>query len=103
MYKVDTLTFQVLDLPRNPQNAVIKSRDYRLEPIKITSEILAKMGFPQDDSTMDLGKSLLWFERNGNWLFITDGEGNEIKKIDYVHQAQNIYLDFTGKELPLEL
>lgn len=97
-------------------------------PIPLTEEILFKCGFNRegteagDDGAMELGEgmngkglSLMWVPKKGRytdkeaiglWLIRDFGREQlkiDIKRVKYVHQLQNLYMDLYGKKLILNL
>ena len=77
---------------------------YRMEeitPIPLTEEWLLKFGFAKDEQTLDLfGNYDSWIERNGMELYLKSETMQ--KKIEYVHQLQNLYFALTGNELEIK-
>jgi hypothetical protein len=81
------------------------------KPIPLTEEWLLKLGFKQCGYEMLSWKHetlLPSFDLGGiNWAdfdepdyqFLTYKVGDEILRIDYVHQLQNLYFALTGEEL----
>jgi len=81
------------------------------DPIPLTEEWLLKLGFKQCGYEMLSWKHetlLPSFDLDGiNWAdfdepdyqFLNYKVGNEILRIDYVHQLQNLYFALTGEEL----
>lgn len=86
---------------------------YFFEFVKLTEEILPNLGFNVQYGEIDHVqhgiKSYKFFVKEN--LIIHNNEvyfkpspvrsGEWIKKIEYVHQLQNIYLDLTGEELEI--
>jgi hypothetical protein len=82
-----------------------------VEPIPLTEEWLLKLGFKQCGYEMLSWKHetlLPSFDLGGiNWAdfdepdyqFLTYKVADEILRIDYVHQLQNLYFALTGEEL----
>jgi hypothetical protein len=78
-----------------------------IKPIELTEEWFLKFGFKSYDTP--LGK--LFEFRTGGYTWIIDIFGNlhldyseyeNIAKIQYVHELQNIYLALTGQELEVK-
>lgn len=70
-----------------------------LKPIPITEEVLLKCGFEKEGVFHFWIKHLLiWNPSEG--LFVHDKTGVQIK---YLHQLQNLYYCFTGKELEFKI
>jgi hypothetical protein len=73
------------------------------EPIPITQEWLDIFGLNKDKGTMDLlFDYIVYFERQGNQLFLCNNQTKVQYLIEYVHEAQNIYFALTGKELTIK-
>jgi hypothetical protein len=75
--------------------------DYeRLIPIPITEDWLLKFGFEHDsDLVNSLCKSGIWFNvKNMEATFLSQ----KLRKINYVHELQNIYFSLTGEELTIK-
>lgn len=73
-----------------------------LNPIPLTPEWHLPLGFDVDGRTMSLDdKAELFLERIGDeiWLICSSGHPQKIKKIDFVHEVQNIYSTLTGEEI----
>lgn len=77
-----------------------------LNPIPLTPEWLEKFGFDEDGRTMSLDddKYELCLERKGNeiWVICSSGYPQEIKKLEYVHEVQNVFSSLKGKELEIK-
>ena len=87
--------------------------DFTFEPIPLTEEILLKCGF-YETSNKDFIGGLFALKQKGDGFYINketmsycyfDYEGNieDIIKINYVHQLQNLYFALTNEELQIEL
>ena len=79
--------------------------EYR--PIPLTEEWLLKFGFEEDNYTYIKGvhqkifSGIMKFEFNEslkNWEF-SIGRYNDLTRVEYVHQLQNLYYALTGEEL----
>ena len=83
-----------------------------ITPIPLTEEILLKAGFHKEHEFQDF-----YIFSESNWCFTNTGDNlfyirdntdladefGICKKIDYVHQLQNLYFALTGEELNIEL
>jgi hypothetical protein len=76
-------------------------------PIPLTEEWLLKFGFEEDNYTYIKGvhqkifSGIMKFEFNEslkNWEF-SIGRYNDLTRVEYVHQLQNLYYALTGEEL----
>ena len=59
-------------------------------------------GFEEERKTLTLDDSNeLFFERTHNeiWLIAASSHKEKVKRIEFVHQAQNLYIELTGVEL----
>lgn len=87
-----------------------------LEPIPLTPEILEKCGFKKSIGDSYLEKidiyenDYITLSSNFNLLYETYEDGNEKwyyekldRKIQYVHELQNIYFALSGEELEVKL
>lgn len=99
----------------------------QVKPIKLTTEVLEKCGwYPEgseagDDGAMEWGDDdarddyiFTWVPQVGRYmneeslgLWIRTNYGHEqisvpLKRVQYLHQLQNIIYDFTGKKLKYE-
>jgi len=76
----------------------------KYRPIEITEEWLLKFNFI--NGGLGLMKSLnndVWVEYSGKSIFITCFSALiATEKIKYIHQLQNLYFVFTGKELEIK-
>jgi len=71
----------------------------KIFPIKLTEEWLVRIGLPEDRSTLDIyGDWDCYFERINNELFIGYGNMAQMMRVDYVHDAQNLYYCNSGKK-----
>lgn len=71
-----------------------------LEPIPLTEEWLVKLGFDKSRSTRNLlFDYIIYFERQGDSLYLCNNQTKVQYLIEFVHEAQNIHLDLTGEEL----
>ena len=73
-----------------------------IEPIKITVEWLEMLGFKQNkfDSVYEIDNcqiEIYFFDNESRCTVCVDSVIN--KKIEYVHQLQNLYFSLTGSEL----
>lgn len=81
----------------------------KVEPIPLTEEWFIDHGFQKDkDGVINIGKSLYWLP-SGYWgntgvIQIAFGYSPLINcPCEFVHQLQNIYFAFYGKEINIEL
>jgi hypothetical protein len=93
---------------------ISRRNDKRYKPIPLSEEWLLKFGFKQCGYEMLSWKHetlLPSFDLGGiNWAdfdepdyqFLTYKVGDEILRIDYVHQLQNLYFALTGEELTVK-
>lgn len=86
-----------------------KKKKDKWSGIPLTPEILEKCGFEKREVTEDgviYGKTkytlIYAVSTDGLQHFFLNGYHNDVQ-IDYLHHLQNIYLDFTGNELEIEL
>lgn len=86
------------------------SLDENIQPIQLTEEWLLKFGFIEDSYSYVMGvhqqifSGLMKFnfnERLNCWEF-SIGSYNDLTRIQYVHQLQNLYFALTGEELIIE-
>lgn len=80
-----------------------------LQPIPLTEELLLKCGFNVECYEFQIKEQLLltiedfWILYNTRTNFYVVIFSNKaFKQIEYLHQLQNIYYDFTGKELNIK-
>jgi hypothetical protein len=90
---------------------IVKEPRNQVKPIPLTEEWLLKLGFKQCGYEMLSWKHetlLPSFDLDGiNWAdfdepdyqFLNYKVADEILRIDYVHQLQNLYFTLTGEEL----
>jgi len=80
------------------------------KPIPLTEEWLLKFGFEEDNYNYVMGvhqqifSGLMEFdfnERLNCWEF-SIGSCNDLTRIQYVHQLQNLYFALTGEELKIK-
>jgi hypothetical protein len=71
-----------------------------LIPIPITEDWLLKFGFEKDsDLVNSLCKSGIWFNvKNMEATYLS----HKLRKINYVHELQNLYFALTGEELTIK-
>jgi hypothetical protein len=85
--------------------------EYTIEPIPLTEEWLLKFGFEETDPKTFMDG--LYSRKKGDGFYINketmsyctfDYEGtiDDIIKIQYVHQLQNLYFAVTGEELTMK-
>jgi hypothetical protein len=76
-----------------------------IKPIPLTEEWLLRFGFEAFRSNFrkDLDFFCMIYDLKTNTFYINDGDGYEganiLKKIQYVHQLQNLYWCLCGEEL----
>ena len=94
-----------------------KDGSFNYEPIPLTEEILLKCGFKilkhEFDSTfysINILDTVVYLRPSYlsgfYWGFMLDkleAEINDCKRIEHVHQLQNLYFALTGKELEINL
>lgn len=95
---------------------LVTTEDYPIEPIRITENMLAKIGFKNDlvyrwrysIGTFVLARTIIdWSappkKTNMCWSLALD-YGNELRtQTEYLHQLQNLYFAITGEELEINL
>lgn len=99
----------IIEIDGYSKRAVIHDEEYNdrngyllstLKPIPITEERLVKWGFNKDKSTRNLlFDYTIYFERQGNQLFLCNNQTKVQYLIEWVHEAQNIHFALTGEEL----
>jgi len=80
-----------------------------IKPIILTEKWLLRFGFSKEIfNALYIGKEVngkyftLYTEDNINYYFFYESDGVKMKrKVDYVHQLQNLYFFLTDKELVL--
>jgi len=73
--------------------------DVAFSLIPLTKEWLVKLGFPNNDNTMDIfGQYTCYFERIDDKLYLCFDGTKEMILIEYVHEAQNVYYWNSGKQ-----
>ena len=71
-------------------------------PIPLTEEWLLKFGFEKDCDIYTLGVYTMYSDDNNDLYFCFFMYGDWEKKIEHVHQLQNLYFALTGEELTYE-
>jgi hypothetical protein len=79
-----------------------KSKWAEIEPIKLSDEILKKVGFVRKKTIDRLywHKSYIKIDKSGDSYFYVTGLN--ITEVKSFHQLENLYFAITGKELGLE-
>ena len=76
-----------------------------LIPIPLTEEWLLKLNAKSTE--LSPAKNGIWIEceidNQGCWVSISNGTGVVVRRIDYVHQLQNLYFALTDEELTIKL
>ena len=73
-----------------------------IEPITLTPDILEKCGFEYSYPYYTVADVVsLIFSNTGIMTYVMGD--NQIKRIQYIHQLQNLYFALTGTELQIEL
>ena len=74
-------------------------------PIPLTEEWLLKLNAKSTE--LSPAKNGIWIEceidNQGCWVSISNGTGVVVRRIDYVHQLQNLYFALTDEELTIKL
>lgn len=75
-----------------------------IEPIPLTEEWLVKFGFQRSSKTKYhiKGMTLVFHINSNQWTFPYVHELGKLKRINYVHQLQNLYHALTGEELTIK-
>lgn len=71
-----------------------------IEPIELTTDWLIYLGAGKYFDCFIIGGFTLTWKELGYW-YVSDGAGNYITKIDYVHELQNLAYILRDKELTL--
>lgn len=72
--------------------------------IILTSEWLDAFGFKVSDRRYIVQKYFTYIENTGYGYYLIDNENNAIsKKLEYIHQLQNLYFALTCEELKLPI
>ena len=83
----------------------IESYPERYTPIPLTEEWLLKLNAKSTE--LSPAKNGIWIEceidNQGCWVSISNGTGVVVRRIDYVHQLQNLYFALTDEELTIKL
>jgi len=90
IYEVSIDTFEIIQHFKGIED---------LQPIHITEDWLLKFGFKQDsDLKNSLVKNAIWFNKvNMEATYFSQ----KLRKINYVHQLQNLYFALTGEDLEI--
>lgn len=73
-----------------------------LHPIELTEDWLDRLGFDSDTITHCISDFCLANYKSGIYYLLNGKLGSVRKKIDYVHQLQNLYFALTGQELEIK-
>ena len=77
--------------------------DEKFKPIPITDEWLVKVGFESNNSSSNF---LTYYNERYDYRIEIHQDGDvwfdELRKIQYVHQLQNLYFTLTGQELEMQ-
>ncbi len=93
-------TFKIYQLDAFDIYKLSESECVDIRPIPLTEEWLIKFGFKDEGATKDLLFDYeTCLERNGKNLYIAGYGAIYRKKIEYIHQLQNIYFALTEEEL----
>jgi hypothetical protein len=76
----------------------------QLYPLPLNQEILQKCGFPVSQTHVNIGTGLpIRFERRSEVIFLLDENSRPIKRVEYLHEYQNLYFSLVGSEVNIKL
>lgn len=104
-FKVKSISQKIVGVDRN--KGIVEFKPSELNTIPLTEEILLSCGFENETGSIfeikiDNGWYLNWEQ---NYIFLNYKENEcEIshRKIEHLHQLQNLYFELTGQELNTE-
>src|SRR5574344_1272920 len=70
-------------------------------PIKLTEEILEKIGFKSTDDYLHFGDFTLNCYKDGFMICVNENDRHITKPISFIHELQNVYSELINKELEI--
>jgi hypothetical protein len=107
-YGIDRVeSYNIYQLSLMEKGSTVADFYHHVKPIPLTEEWLLEFGFEafRYNFRKDLDSFCMIYDLKTNTFYINDGDGYEganiLKKIQYVHQLQNLYWCLCGEELTL--